>query len=403
MIDSAFRWIGGLIKDTLDIKNSPKNSYSYKPSQEINKVLSEKISDRIRNNNQNLLQGNLTFINFVQDSSREYIEENVNSVYDSYASKYGDVSLGEAGAIEFVAAIMLANFDKTTTSAIKAGIRNIFRKDFSPLDFSNYLDEIVHKSNVPYSIWSEVYRYLKANHYWIQNHLISRDANILNSQIGDIVHQSPIKNTASTSNVKLKYKLVDVINDNRQRTIKYSKVNEEILAIKDENNVLDSNAVIVKNLFGQELGNIIKDETSFIRNLMGDSSSIKGVIKSIYGGGTRKRHGSSSQFYGVIVEFQNNDYTDPLMNSKKMTFEECFKKYFPFGAMMYAQDGNIENRTLMLLRFYDGSYELDEPMLGALIMHVKLGNFTNYNLEELLSQLNMGKEFENDVMYNLTK
>lgn len=42
MIDSAFRWIGGLIKDTLDIKNSPKNSYSYKPSQEINKVLSEK-------------------------------------------------------------------------------------------------------------------------------------------------------------------------------------------------------------------------------------------------------------------------------------------------------------------------------------------------------------------------
>lgn len=74
------------------------------------------------------MQGNLTFINFVQDSSREYIEENVNFVYDSYASKYGDVSLGEAGAIEFVAAIMLANFDKTTTSAIKAGIRNIFRR-----------------------------------------------------------------------------------------------------------------------------------------------------------------------------------------------------------------------------------------------------------------------------------
>lgn len=85
-----------------------------------------------------------------------------------------------------------------------------------------------------------------------------------------------------------------------------------------------------------------------------------------------------------------------------MTFNECFNKYFSAANSLYSLTGReAEKTTLMLLSLYDGSYDLSEENLGALIMHVRLGNITGCNLQELFKKLNYLVQFEHDVLNNL--
>lgn len=87
-----------------------------------------------------------------------------------------------------------------------------------------------------------------------------------------------------------------------------------------------------------------------------------------------------------------------------MTFNECFNKYFVSEMSMFVITGRDPERTsLMMLKLYNGSYELTDDNLGALIMHVKLGNISGYSLPELLKKLNFGQEFENDIMNKLSR
>lgn len=97
-----------------------------------------------------------------------------------------------------------------------------------------------------------------------------------------------------------------------------------------------------------------------------------------------------------------------------ISFDECLKKHFPMQAHSltmvrdYLHELNINSAssslyemTLDFLKSYKGNYQLAEVYLGALIMHVKLGNITGYDLEELFEKLNWTEEFKYDVMYRL--
>jgi len=100
-----------------------------------------------------------------------------------------------------------------------------------------------------------------------------------------------------------------------------------------------------------------------------------------------------------------------------MNFDQCFSKHFPLLAqeleiMMSATkamgiefDNTLEEITLSNLGDdYNGNYEeLAEGYLGALAMHVKLGNIKGFDLAELLATLNWSNEFNNDVLRLLHK
>lgn len=104
----------------------------------------------------------------------------------------------------------------------------------------------------------------------------------------------------------------------------------------------------------------------------------------------------------------NKKSNEILLNKQSyhMNFDDCFKKHFSTGYQKYAvlsmlNNVTIEEFTLSVLKNYNGTYDLEEALLGALIIHVGLGNIEGYNLESLLRKLNWTKEFEVDVKHNL--
>jgi len=62
---------------------------------------------------------------------------------------------------------------------------------------------------------------------------------------------------------------------------------------------------------------------------------------------------------------------------------------------------NLEEYTFRLVRDYGGDYELEDSLMGAFIMHVKLENILGWDLNILLNGLNFSQEFNNDVLFNL--
>ena len=60
--------------------------------------------------------------------------------------------------------------------------------EWSPLQFSDYMDEIINSTSIPYTKWSEVYRHLKGNHTWIQEHECAGKSKRLSPEVESYVH-----------------------------------------------------------------------------------------------------------------------------------------------------------------------------------------------------------------------
>jgi hypothetical protein len=111
------------------------------------------------------------FLRLITTLSESELQNYVNPVYDTFKAKHGkSVSFGPDGAKEFIASLFLAEHDTSTTRPIFESISKVFEGKFSPLDFSNQMDNIVAKSNIKYETWSSVWRFLNSNHPWINDH-----------------------------------------------------------------------------------------------------------------------------------------------------------------------------------------------------------------------------------------
>ncbi|GAF65495.1 hypothetical protein BTS2_2393 [Bacillus sp. TS-2] len=109
-----------------------------------------------------------------------------------------------------------------------------------------------------------------------------------------------------------------------------------------------------------------------------------------------------------INKSKNKNYTHLNAIKNKNTrddsfvFENLFKKHFPQGFQTYSAiskltNTSIEKYTLSLLSNYNGTYELEDALLGALIIHVKLGNIAGYKVDALLMELKWSKAFDEDI------
>lgn len=111
------------------------------------------------------------FIKSVTTKSESEIRHYVDSTYAIFENINGkSVGFGPEGCNEFVASIFLAEHDRSTVASIHEAICKVFEGSFSPLDFSNQMDSIVSKSNIPYEAWSSIFRFLKSNHMWLKDH-----------------------------------------------------------------------------------------------------------------------------------------------------------------------------------------------------------------------------------------
>jgi hypothetical protein len=110
------------------------------------------------------------FFNFVTGKEPQELKKMIDQTYKEFTKQYKDqkVGWGENGCKEFLGAILLSNFDVSTTRYVLVGIDNVFSKNWGALDFSNYMDSVVKEvSKITYHTWSKVYRYLESEHgYW---------------------------------------------------------------------------------------------------------------------------------------------------------------------------------------------------------------------------------------------
>lgn len=103
--------------------------------------------------------------------SQSELQNYVDKIYNVLKIRFGrDASFGPEGSREFVASLFLAEHDTTTTAEIFDALQKVFERQYTPLDFSNQMDNIVMKSNIEYTTWSSAFRYLKNNHLWIDSH-----------------------------------------------------------------------------------------------------------------------------------------------------------------------------------------------------------------------------------------
>lgn len=111
------------------------------------------------------------FLKLITTSNEDKIRGFIDSVFYDYASRHKKVvGFGSEGCIEFTASLFLGMHDPSTAKPICEAIENVFKGKFTPLDFSNQMDNVVAKSSIQYETWSSAFRYLKANHQWITSH-----------------------------------------------------------------------------------------------------------------------------------------------------------------------------------------------------------------------------------------
>lgn len=140
-------------EEPISCNPQPFHSHNSTPPQDHTKTFDERYMDDVRK------------------ISEYELKRAVDSVYDKFSSKHGkQPGFGESGVIEFAAAIILAVHDRNLSRPINEGMDKFFSGEFGPLDFSNYMDEVINRSRISYSVWSESYRYIKENHKWLTSH-----------------------------------------------------------------------------------------------------------------------------------------------------------------------------------------------------------------------------------------
>ena len=111
------------------------------------------------------------FKDFYEKYDEKKLKNMVDLVYCALCKQFNnEVSFGIHGCKEFLGAILLFKYDKSLEKAIVIGLCKTFQNKFTPLDFSEYMDEVIHQSSITMDEWIDICDYIERNHRWIEKH-----------------------------------------------------------------------------------------------------------------------------------------------------------------------------------------------------------------------------------------
>lgn len=118
----------------------------------------------------------LEFIRVVSTYSPVHLRTEIEGAYTSLSQRHlHEASFGPKGALGFVGAILLADFDESVQEFIVFGIEQVFEENWDPVTFENFVIAIVRdRSSISIHCWNEVSVILRHEHTWINNHKIAR-------------------------------------------------------------------------------------------------------------------------------------------------------------------------------------------------------------------------------------
>ncbi|WHT48149.1 hypothetical protein QNH10_19330 [Sporosarcina thermotolerans] len=114
----------------------------------------------------------IAFLEEVMKYNQHELAAIVDSIFNSLREKYNKiVSFGINGCKEFVAALILSDFDNSTLPYINHGLDQVFRGSWGPIEFSSFMDKVILENSViSYPAWSRAYRFIEKNHTWLEEH-----------------------------------------------------------------------------------------------------------------------------------------------------------------------------------------------------------------------------------------
>lgn len=118
----------------------------------------------------------LEFIKVVNTYSPVLLRTELEGIYISLSQKHlQEASFGPNGALAFVGAVLLADFDESVQEFVVFGIEQVFEQNWEPVTFENFVTAIVRdRSSISIHCWNEVSIILRHEHTWINDHKIAR-------------------------------------------------------------------------------------------------------------------------------------------------------------------------------------------------------------------------------------
>lgn len=109
-------------------------------------------------------QSNAIYLKLITTLSSDTIIMSTVNIYNKFKAQHGtNPNFGPEGVYVFVASLYLSLHDSSLAEDIYSAIDQVFLGNFTILDFSNQMDNIISRSNIDYEAWSSSFRYLKHN------------------------------------------------------------------------------------------------------------------------------------------------------------------------------------------------------------------------------------------------
>lgn len=282
-----------------------KNHEVYGNQAGISPVVSEALSGMQSLSNKNHQAKSIvkaqSFELFVTQLEHRKIQEITLTKYNHFAKQYGNVSFGEYGAYEFMAAALFAKYRPAFGKYINDGIEKVFKRKFSPLQFNEYLTDIVNRSDIGYSNYNGVYNYLKNNVSWMKSHPLQGYQSVIPSPVSEGLsgthstskkdHNQPLKNI---------FQVVGVTFDNRQAVIKKLQKGDSLFLVLEPTNPHDKNAIHVMNQSNQSVGYISKKENQELIGSFNGKNVMRAWVDQVYSGS------SKADYFGVQIQIDKS-------------------------------------------------------------------------------------------------
>lgn len=126
----------------------------------------------------------MKYNDYIERLDKKKVEELLSKWYKNLKSIYPGrfYGFGRSGVKELTAGICLTEvmYDiPEVEEAVLYGVLNLIKGITTPLEFSDYMDEIIDIIPISTKLWNEAYRHLDENYRWLERHEFS---------IGEIVY-----------------------------------------------------------------------------------------------------------------------------------------------------------------------------------------------------------------------
>lgn len=232
----------------------------------------------------------MSFLFYIKNLTNNEIQR----IFLSFENEFENtkkLGFGDSSVFELLGSLLLADYDFKLHDLIISLSRRVSNGDFSPIQFSDKLDEIIYTlPYLPYEEWSSIYRYLKETQlYWIKDHWQYAPNTNLSPLIQNILFENQTQPNITLIDSELK--VVGVTFENRQQLIANIAVGEFLTLKRDYSNPYGSNATMVFTLNNRQLGYLSKEQSHIIAPFLDAGNTLYGIVTQIFKGTDSTNYG----------------------------------------------------------------------------------------------------------------